>query len=68
VEAATPDGVVTTTLTIPAAALSGTCKLICVGLTNHRYAGLLSIITLVPASDVGKSPFQLKVPLARLLP
>jgi len=47
---------------------SGACKLICPGLTNWRYAALPSISTLVPPSDVGKSPFQMAVPLARLFP
>jgi hypothetical protein len=61
-----PAAVVTTTETVlPIAVSSGTCKLIWVGLTKARYAGFPSMVTLVPPSEVGKSPFQEAVSLAR---
>lgn len=42
--------------------------MICVGLTNDKYAGFPSIVTLVPPNEVGKSSFQTSVPLARFVP
>ena len=67
-DAAVAEPVCTTTFTGPVVESSGTCRLISVGLTYQRYAGLLSMVTVTPPKDVGKSPFQRKVPLARLLP
>ena len=68
VDVALPLAVVTTTDTVPLAASSGACKLICPGLTNRRNADLPLILTLVPPSEVGKSPFQVAFPPARLFP
>ena len=68
VEVALPPAVVTTTDTVPVAVSSGACKLIKPGLTNSRNPGFPLISTLVPPSEVGKSPFQVKFPPARLLP
>src|ERR1700693_3796730 len=67
-DVALPLAVVATTDTVPVAVSSGACKLICPGLTNKRNAALPLISTLVPPSDVGKSPLQLAGALARLLP
>src|SRR5580704_10582444 len=65
---AVPELVVTTTDAGPEAVSSGAWRLICPVLTKERNAGLPLISTLVPPRDVGKSPFQTAVPLARLYP
>src|SRR5580658_5777813 len=67
-EVAVPAAVITFTGTGPRALSSGACALICVGLTYDKYAGLPSISTCVPPSDVGKLPFHSAVPPARLVP
>src|ERR1019366_1459357 len=68
VDVTVPPPVVTATFTLPVALSSGACRLICVGLTYQRYASLLLILTLVPPSVVGKSPFQVAAALARFVP
>ena len=67
-DVADPNDVVTTTCTDPVAVSFGACTLIYVGRTYERYAALPLIVTLVPASDVGKVPVHDAVPLARLFP
>src|ERR1039458_6748712 len=66
VDVALPLVVVTTTGTLPVVASSGACRLICPGLTYHRYAGLPLMVTLVPPRDVGKLPVQVAEAPARL--
>src|ERR1700722_9050486 len=68
VDVVLPEAVVTRTVTLPIKLSSGACRLICVGLTYQRYAGLLLMVTVVPPSDVGKSPFQIATTGARLAP
>src|SRR5579862_220330 len=61
VDNALPMPVMITTGTTPVAASSGTCKLICPGLTYERKAALPSMVTLVPPRDIGKFPVELLV-------
>ena len=62
-----PKELVTVTFTDPVVVSSGACRLICVGLTYHRYVFLSLMVTLTPPSSVGKSPFHVAMVLARLL-
>jgi hypothetical protein len=63
-----PAAVDTTTETLPDVGSSGACRSICVGLTYERYAGLPLMVTVVPPSCVGKSPFQVYVWTERFCP